>query len=60
MTLGSTEAVADGESEALEAAPLLVGGKILIPLAFSAGKLGWSVSAQKEEGLVRYSLTPGS
>ena len=60
MTLGSTEAVADGESEALEAAPLLVGGKILIPLAFSAGKLGWSVSAQKEEGLVRYSLTPGA
>lgn len=60
MTLGSTEALVNGSNSALEAAPLLVGGRALIPLAFTAEKLGWKVSTAKTDSWVRYSLTSGS
>lgn len=60
LTLGSTETLVDGASTALDAAPLLVGGKALIPLAFTAEKLGWEVSTERAGGWVHYSLTSGS
>ncbi|MNC28608.1 hypothetical protein D3C75_768250 [compost metagenome] len=60
MTLGSTEALVNSSNSALEAAPLLVGGRALIPMAFTAEKLGWKVSTAKTDSWVRYSLTSGS
>ncbi|MNW65003.1 hypothetical protein D3C74_433430 [compost metagenome] len=60
MTLGSTEALVNSSNSALEAAPLLVGGRALIPMAFTAEKLGWKVSTDKTGSWIRYSLTSGS
>lgn len=58
MTVGSSKALVDGTSTDLEAAPLLVGGKVLIPLAFTAEQLGWDVTTDKKGNWIRYSLTP--
>ncbi|MBW4082897.1 copper amine oxidase N-terminal domain-containing protein [Paenibacillus sp. S150] len=57
MTIGSSKALVDGTEFALEAAPLLAGGKALIPLAFTAEKLGWEAGCQQENGWIRYTLT---
>lgn len=57
MTVGSSEALVDGNST-VPAAPLLVGGKALIPLAFTAEQLGWEVTTDKKGTWIRYSLTP--
>ncbi|AIQ19433.1 hypothetical protein H70357_23970 [Paenibacillus sp. FSL H7-0357] len=58
MTVGSSKALVDGTSTDLEAAPLLVGGKVLIPLAFTAEQLGWDVTTDNKGNWIRYSLTP--
>ncbi|AIQ53717.1 copper amine oxidase N-terminal domain-containing protein [Paenibacillus sp. FSL R7-0331] len=57
FTLGSKAALADGISLALEAAPLLAGGKALIPLSFTAEKLGWNLSYAKDGTAIHYILT---
>lgn len=58
MTVGSSEALVDGTGTVLESAPLLVGGKALIPLTFTAEHLGWEVTTDTKENWIRYSLTP--
>lgn len=48
MTIGNTEALVNGQTLAMDAAPLLAGGKMLVPVAFVAGHLGWNVSVEQE------------
>lgn len=57
MTVGSTIALVDGTPTTMEAAPLLAGGKALIPLAFTAEHLGFTVVTEKEASWIRYNLT---
>ncbi|WP_111504895.1 stalk domain-containing protein [Paenibacillus odorifer] len=42
----------------IDAAPLVAGGKVLVPLAFVAEQLGWNVSSEKEGEWLRYNLSP--
>lgn len=57
MTVGNTAALVDGIPAALETAPLLTGGKALIPLAFTAEHLGYRVETEREAGWIRYYLS---
>lgn len=57
MTVGSVEALVNGNVSTMDASPLLVGGKVLIPVAFVAEQLGWNVSYEKEGGWLKYNLT---
>ncbi|WP_081393956.1 stalk domain-containing protein [Paenibacillus odorifer] len=57
MTVGSVKALVNGKALTIDAAPLLAGGKVLVPLAFVAEQLGWNVSSEKEGEWLRYNLS---
>jgi len=57
MTIGSPEALVNGNAYTMDASPILVGGKVLVPVAFVAEQLGWNVLEDKEGTWLRYSLT---
>lgn len=56
MTVGNSEALVNGITVQMDAAPLLAGGKILVPVAFLAEHLGWSVTLDKDGQWLRYSI----
>ncbi|WP_375103466.1 stalk domain-containing protein [Paenibacillus sp. RS8] len=56
MTIGNTEALVNGQTLAMDTAPLLAGGKVLVPVAFVAEHLGWNVSVEREGDWLRYLL----
>ena len=58
LTVGQTNAVNNGRHTLLDAAPVLVDGRVFVPLRFLGTGLGWRVSWEGATGTVRLNSIP--
>lgn len=58
LTVGQADAVSNGRQIRLDTAPVLVGGRVLVPLRFLGTGLGWRVSWEGATRTVRLNAIP--
>jgi len=58
LTVGQTNAVNNGRNTRLDAAPVLLDGRVLVPLRFLGTGLGWRVSWESATRTVRLNSIP--